>query len=237
MNKNRVPFVLSVVCIVLGFMIALQYQHHQTPDYIDSRDINELRINLQKERERTQLLLSEISKHDQLLYQYEMYTNQEDQIASIMEQELQRLRLIAGLEEMTGEGFVLLIKQREDLDFVHHFAPLIFDEDLRMIVNELNAYGAKAIAINDQRLVNTSAIRNVGERILVNTIPVVPPYEIKVIGDHSILIPALKLAGIDEYFMVVNHEVIYRPMNDLTVPAYHFDIRPKYMQPVKEGNG
>lgn len=58
----------------------------------------------------------------------------------------------------------------------------IQDADLQLVVNALWAAGAEAIAVNGQRLVSTSPIRAAGETITVNFRPLVPPYEIKVIG-------------------------------------------------------
>jgi uncharacterized protein YlxW (UPF0749 family) len=236
-TKSRVPYVLTLICIIIGFMVAIQFQANKDPQVRDSRDMNELRTNLQKERERSQFLLSEISKLDRLLYQYETSTNKEDQVTDIMEKELQRIKRISGYEDMIGKGFTILIKEmptEEEAEF--YFEPIIYDDDLRMIVNELNAYGAKAISINNQRIVSTTAIRNVGERILVNTVPVQPPYEIRVIGESSILISALKLAGLDEYFMVVNHLIEYEPREVVRVMAFNQARYPVYIQPVKEGN-
>lgn len=238
MQSSKSSSVLfTIVCLFIGFIVAIQYQTHKHPTLPDTRNINELRITLQKERDRAELLTSEISKYDQLLYQYETSVNKEDSVKEIMEEELFRIKKLAGFHHMEGEGFIIEIKQlAEDEQIEHYFEPQIYDDDLRMIVNELNAYGAKAIAINGQRMIATSSIRNVGETILVNTIPIKPPYEIAVIGDSSILIPALRLAGLDEYFMVVNHSIEYKPKDKLLVPSYNQPVRPNYLQPVKEVN-
>lgn len=217
--------------------MAIQYQTNKNPQVQDTRNMSELRVTLQKERERATLLAGEISKYDQLLYQYETSVNKEDNIQDIMEEELIRIKELAGYKSMQGEGFTIKINklaETEETDL--YFEPQVYDDDLRMIVNELNAYGAKAISINGQRIVATTSIRNVGETILVNTIPIRPPYEIKVIGDSSILIPALRLAGLDEYFMIVNHSIEYTPKEFLTVPGFNQVVKPRFMQAVKEVN-
>lgn len=219
-------------------MMAIQFQANKDTEVRDSRDINEIRIGLLKERERSQLLLLEISKYDQLLYQYETSRNKEDQVSNIMEKELQRIKRLAGFEDIVDQGFVIRIQEMEiDDNQEYIFTPLVYDDDLRMIVNELNAYGAKAIAINEQRMIASSAIRNVGERILVNTVPIKSPYEIKVIGDSSILIPALRLAGLEEYFMIVNHSIQYETKELLRIPAYTQRLDRIFLEPVKEVSG
>lgn len=237
-NRTRPSVVFTLICLTIGFMLAILFQTNQSPVIRDTRDVNELRISLQKERERSQFLLSEISKYDRLLYQYETSRNKVDQVTQIMEQEVNRIKRLAGFEDIVGKGFIVRIEQEEDRNEQDYmFTPQVYDDDLRMIVNELNAYGAKAISINEQRIVATTAIRNVGDRILVNTIPVQPPYEVKVIGDSSILIPALKLAGLNDYFRIVSHSVQFETKEFIRVPAIDQRIQPYYLEPIKEANG
>jgi uncharacterized protein YlxW (UPF0749 family) len=58
----------------------------------------------------------------------------------------------------------------------------IYDRDLQSAVNALFAAGAEAIAINDQRLVATTAVRSAGGAIQVNYDVLTSPYEITAIG-------------------------------------------------------
>ena len=57
------------------------------------------------------------------------------------------------------------------------------DRDLQAVVNALWAAGAEAVAVNDQRLTASSAIRQAGDAILVNFTPVSAPYRVQAIGD------------------------------------------------------
>ncbi|GGK15689.1 UPF0749 protein YlxX [Caldalkalibacillus thermarum] len=233
----KVVLTFTFVCFILGLMVAVQYASTSLPEERETRGLNDLRLELKKERERSQALLEEIAKYNQLLQQYERSLAQDQDPLEVMEKERLRLREMIGLEEVQGKGFIIRIEQRElEGKEAYEFDPVIYDEDLRLIVNELNAYGAEAIAINGQRIIATSAIRNVQDRILINTIPVSPPYEIKVIGDPSTLIPALKLAGLEEYFDMVSHHVTFEEKALLTVPAYSQSIEFQFLKPVKEDN-
>jgi uncharacterized protein YlxW (UPF0749 family) len=64
-------------------------------------------------------------------------------------------------------------------------AGIVLDADLQVIVNGLWSAGAEAISINGERLTALSAIRSAGQAILVDFRPLVPPYEIDVIGDPN----------------------------------------------------
>lgn len=230
-------YAFTLVCMFLGFMLAVLYSSNEQTVQGESRGLNDLRLDLQKERERQQKLLTEIRKHSSLLEQFESSTlSEQGKVpAEVLEQEKERLKRVIGLEAVTGQGFIMrLVPHLEPYPASQNTQVPIYDEDLRLIVNELNAYGAKAIAINGQRVIITTAIRNVQDKIMVNTRPISPPYEFTVIGDPSMLIPALKLAGLEEYFQVINYRVIFIEREEVTVPPYQGKISVKYLQPLKE---
>ncbi|MDP8970616.1 MAG: DUF881 domain-containing protein, partial [Actinomycetota bacterium] len=59
----------------------------------------------------------------------------------------------------------------------------IQDVDVQLGVNTLFAVGAEAVAINDERLIATTAVRSAGGSILVNYRVLTSPYVIEAIGD------------------------------------------------------
>ncbi len=94
---------------------------------------------------------------------------------------LRELRVKTGYAEKTGEGIVVRIyDEAEAVDS----PSIVHDTDIRDVVNELLASGAEGVAVGDQRLTATSAIRCTGPLIKVNDnlIPV-NPVEIKAVGD------------------------------------------------------
>ena len=62
----------------------------------------------------------------------------------------------------------------------------VLDRDIQTIVNALWSQGAEAIAVDDQRLTATSAIRAAGSAILVDYKPVTNPYTITAIGPDDL---------------------------------------------------
>jgi len=63
----------------------------------------------------------------------------------------------------------------------------VADRDLQDAVNALWDAGAEAIAINDQRLTALTAKRSAGGAILVDLLPLSPPYVVEAIGDPAAL--------------------------------------------------
>lgn len=111
--------------------------------------------------------------------------------------------------------------------------PLVIDQDLRMVVNELLVNGAKAVSLNGHRLIATSSIRNVGSSIQVDTKFIKPPYVFKALGDPETLISGLKLANIEGIFQIANKAVLMEKHDHLVIPAYQGTQTVRYMRPVK----
>ncbi len=57
------------------------------------------------------------------------------------------------------------------------------DVDLQIVVNGLWAAGAEAVAINDQRVTATTAIRSAGSAVLVDLVPLSGPYRVEALGN------------------------------------------------------
>lgn len=245
LSKNRkIAFILFIVSAIIGVMLTIQLQSNLHPRKIESRSTPELRQSLQKELEKHKSLLADISKYNQLYYQYETSLNDGESI-SVMREELARTRKLAGLVSLEGKGAVVRIVDNPtsspppvdgDLSAeggATQNSYVIDDEDLRWLVNSLFANGAKAVSLNGHRLISTTAIRNVGDSIQVDTKTIQPPYEFKALGEPDVLISGLKLEGVEENFQLANKKVVFEKHEKLMIPAYHEQRKIQYMKPVK----
>ena len=90
----------------------------------------------------------------------------------------------AGTVPLRGPGLVVSLapSTREAPSPEEAGAYQIHDTDLQLVVNELWAAGAEAVAVNDSRLVATTPIRAAGGTIVVNFRPLSPPYRVSAIG-------------------------------------------------------
>lgn len=239
-QNRKITFILTSISAIIGVMLATQLQSKQDPKVTESRSITELRTTLQKELEKHKSLLADMSKNEQLLYEYETSLNAGESI-SVMKDELERARKLAGLLKSEGEGIVVQIKDApvpttpvpSDNGQAAFPPNLVVDEDLRWLVNELFANGASAVSINGQRLISSSSIRNVGEEIQVDTKPIKPPFELKALGEPDNLLTGLKLAGVEENFQLANKLVIMDKRTHLTISAFDGNRVIQYMKPVK----
>ncbi len=141
------------------------------------------------------------------------------------------------MTDVIGQGIIITIdnppsdpNSSSEYDVVNHYHEIV------MIVNELNAAGAEAISINDQRIISISEIRNAGNAINVNNIPQTVPIVIKAIGKKSALDGALtgrygKVTELRTYYQVL---VDVKTMDEIIIPRYHGIIDLRYVRSVIE---
>ncbi|WP_261179297.1 DUF881 domain-containing protein [Anaerobacillus sp. CMMVII] len=147
---------------------------------------------------------------------------------------LNGLKERAGLTPVSGEGIIIEIKPMyTDFGYVPQQVP---PHLLRILINELNIYNAKEIAIGNQRFISTSAIRDVNGVTHVNArrIPNLP-LKVKVLAnDAEKLHHEMIVSQSVEYFAIENLSLTSTPINFTTVPGYDQSFRIRYLQPVKE---
>lgn len=129
--------------------------------------------------------------------------------------ELDRLAREAGTTTLIGPGLIVTLDDAPDAE--PGSLNRVLDRDLQAIVNELWSAGAQGIAINEQRLVETSAIRGAGDAILVNYHPLTRPYVISAVQrddplDTTAIREVLSVLAVD-YGLVSDLEV-----GDVTLP-------------------
>ena len=228
--KDKV-MIFTIVTTIIGFMLAIQFQTTKEPVVRDTRDILQLRQDLRAEKERQQELNEEIEKQLALLSQLQQKENLED----VMVEALNDLRERAGLTEVSGQGIIIDVKPlfNNEYDFIHETIPTHL---LRFLINELNIYNAKEIAVANQRIISTSAIRDVNGVTHVNSrrLPSLP-LKIKVIADDAQKLHHEMLVSQSvDYFAFENLSLTSTPINYLKLPAYEQSLRVRYLQPIKE---
>ena len=138
-----------------------------------------------------------------------------------MQKENEKLRAFAGLSEQTGAGIVVTMDDSKKDMGGDKNAYLVHAEDILKVVNELFVAGAEAVSVNGQRIVAQSGITCAGRVITENGVRVAAPFEIKAIGDASVLQAALRFPGgvvdtLSPWGIVID----IREEASVTVPAY-----------------
>jgi uncharacterized protein YlxW (UPF0749 family) len=115
------------------------------------------------------------------------------------QQRIGELEQHAGLNELEGEGLTVTLTDAPPdatalLPDVRDPRPddlVIHQQDLQAVVNALWAGGAEGIQVMDQRLISTSAVRCVGNTLILQGQLYSPPYVVTAVGDPDRLREAL----------------------------------------------
>ncbi|MER5431045.1 DUF881 domain-containing protein [Streptomyces sp. NPDC002588] len=114
---------------------------------------------------------------------------------------------------------------------------VIHQQDLQAVVNALWKGGAQGIKVMDQRLISTSAVRCVGNTLILQGRVYSPPYKIQAIGDPEKLQKALAdSSSIQNYMVYVNvYGLGWKVTEDgtVTLPGYSGTVDLHYAKPVE----
>lgn len=221
--RQNIGYICSmmVVFLVLGLIISTQTRKHieaENSGIPASRKLDELVLILKEAQSKKTDLEKQLTGLRQQMHGF----NKGSLPTGLSNLQFQKLYQIAGLTSLKGQGIVLKI---DDSGNVGKTTPdndgLVHSDDILKIINEIKASGAKAIAINNQRLVTTSEIVTAGNSIMVNQSRLTPPYTIKAIGPTDTMISALKMrGGIVEYLEVFGIKVNIEAQPDISIPPY-----------------
>ncbi|MFD5446930.1 DUF881 domain-containing protein [Streptomyces sp. NPDC003470] len=114
---------------------------------------------------------------------------------------------------------------------------VIHQQDLQAVVNALWQGGAEGIKVMDQRLISTSAVRCVGNTLILQGRVYSPPYRIQAVGNPERLKKALaESPAIQNYMVYVNVYGLGWKVEDegtATLPGYSGAVDLHYAQPVE----
>lgn len=114
---------------------------------------------------------------------------------------------------------------------------VIHQQDLQAVVNALWQGGAKGIRVMDQRLISTSAVRCVGNTLILQGRVYSPPYKITAVGDQQKLKKALAASpAIRNYQLYVQAYGLGWKVDEnrtVTLPGYSGAVDLHYAEPVE----
>jgi uncharacterized protein YlxW (UPF0749 family) len=132
-----------------------------------------------------------------------------------------------GLTELQGPGVAVTLDdapRSSNSGDVDADALVVHQQDIQAVVNAMWAGGAEGVAVQGQRLISTSAIRCVGNSVVIQGVPYPPPYRITAVGDvGSILDSIARAPAITIYLQYVARYHLGYDLEQLpsqTLPAY-----------------
>jgi uncharacterized protein YlxW (UPF0749 family) len=148
---------------------------------------------------------------------------------------IRRLEPAVGLSPLSGPGLVVTLTDAprgSDGRYPEGVEPdalVVHQQDVQSVLNGLWAGGAEAMAVQDQRLVTTSAVRCIGNTLLLVGRTYSPPFVIRAIGDPARLQAALDAEyGVrvyQQYAQAYGLGYDVRAPRTVSVPAYAGSLR------------
>ncbi len=141
--------------------------------------------------------------------------------------ELRTLEALAGATAVTGPGLQVTVTDTSAATAAGRASGAqrgtVLDRDLQLVVNDLWAAGAEAVAVGGVRLRPASTIRQAGGAMLVDNQPIFSPYGVSAVGDRSRL--QTRFVVSDAYLRLSAVAQVYgigfalAPSDSLTLPA------------------
>ncbi len=223
---------LTLVCILLGIILSWQFRSindNEKVAALENKRVEDLKtdlLNEQKKREelekRNRELVETNSKFESAKYDVDKFTE-------TLSDELKKAKMVAGLVDVKGKGVVVTLSKR---GFMY-----VDDTNVLDLVNELRASDARAISVNDERIVAMSEIREAGNYVMVNGKRLSDPFVVKAIGDQDKLFHSLKMTGgiVEKFQDTIN--ITVEKVDNVVIPKVRDDgtvIKYDLLNPVNQ---
>ena len=237
MKKGKIVMTITIgiVCFLLTMIIFMQFKV--------VRETEETNIDTMQEAELRQELANWKSKYDETkerydeisatLESYKEETSSDSQTKETLEAELENLELQLGKTDVEGEGVIITLSEKleDELEEDEQIIS-IKAEDLVYIVNYLKDSGAEAISINDERIVNTTDIADVGDAVKINSKYLrTDTYTIKAIGNSSYLESSIfGKGGYAEQLSTTGIKTEIEKLDKVEISKYNGEFEIKYIE-------
>lgn len=184
---------VTIPAVVFGLLVAAQWSTFAAPGsrdvgirYIDP--LSETVARLQTEQTGLKAQLADArSKLDELQRAGSAQSGSEKELAA----QIEDLRASAGLTEVSGEGVLVTIDATRPTTGAAEERRPCFAPDLTDVVNAAWRGGARAAAINGERIVASSSVYCVGGTIVVNGSIVSAPFTVSAVGPSAAILAVL----------------------------------------------
>lgn len=214
-----------LACAVLGFLLVTQVRAGERLgerlDVEREEDLAQLLADLSAQSD---LLQSEITDLRLTLFAFADSAEQEELALTSLQSRLAQLRILAGTAVAAGQGVRMTVTDP---------GAVVTQELLVDTVQELRDAGAEAIAVNDVRLVASSAFTTRNGRLLADGTPLTAPYEIAAVGPAQTIAQALAIPGgaVDSLESLPQVTTTVEQLTDVTVPARDAPVPFVYGEP------
>lgn len=221
---GRAAFAITVALLAVMLVISARADTAPAPSRTGRRvQLVEL---IRAEQRRTQELRATAADLGKQVAAFEgMDSSGEAEVATLQDR-IDRVGAAAGMLALRGPGVVATLtdSRLEEAPSGNLNDLVVHEQDLQGVINGLWAGGAEAVSVNGQRVLSTTAIRCVGNTLLLHGAVYSPPYVIQAVGDAPALQAALDRDPAVQRFRVAarQYKLGFAVVVDdtLEIPAY-----------------
>ena len=178
---------LLPAAVLFGFLVATQWSTLVSQD-VAIRYIDPLSGTVDRLQGEQTSLKTELSDLRSKLDEIQRTASTQSGTVKDLQSRIDDLKASAGLTEVRGEGVIVTIDAVRTAGSKDQERQVCLAPDLTDIVNAAWHGGARAVAINSERLVASSSVYCVGATIVVNGTIVSAPFAVSAVGQASSLL-------------------------------------------------
>lgn len=228
-EKSILSISIGCVALILTMIMFTQFKTIENTDIvaIETMRETELRAELAQWKAKYAEIETKLVDTNSRINEYKTQMATENNATELLKQEKEDAEKTLGYTDVYGQGIIITLEDNnyEKIERI----------DLISLVNELKLAGAEAISINDERIVSSTDIAFVNDRIiLVNGNRIAGPYIVKVIGDKKYLESAITIKGgyLDE-IKEIEKTISYTVEDEIVIGKYDDKMHLDYVK-VKE---
>lgn len=222
-GKRTLYITIFFICVMFFSVISMQFKTARETNITDIQNMNEDElkkeiISLQNKIEQVNDKLIETNSKIQ---EYEEALSKGRATSDVIEKEHKETLMLAGLTDVEGEGIILKLEDNEEEQ--------ITSNHLLNLVNELKYAGAEAISINGNRITNYTDIVDVNYVIMIDGIKLSSPYEVKAIGNQTVLSSTLNSKdGFIKTYKETGVTITMNEEKNVKIQKYNKELKLKY---------
>ncbi|GAB6088352.1 DUF881 domain-containing protein [Alkaliphilus crotonatoxidans] len=224
MKDVKGKIALGILCGILGLIISMQLKTIRITtggDLLSPQRAQQLTAELRSLKQEKEVLNQNLTELEKRLKEYEISEADENTIIRNLQSDLERYQILTGYRTLEGPGVIVTLEDHPSDNPAEGSYLLYNYNEILDIINKLNASGAEAISINDQRYTATTEIYyTTNNGLQVNGVPITLPIQIKAIGN-----PESMEAGLNMRFGVVwlirennQFRINVKKQNQITIP-------------------
>lgn len=234
---NSWRWLVPIVCLVAGFIFATSAHDSRGTDLRPPGTAN-LRDLVGSAEARVRALDAQFAALERQVTAATRAAGRTDGVVGRLQARTAPLRMPGGLSALHGPGLIVVLDDASPSSANAAIASgvdpnqlVVHQSDLQAVVNALWAGGAEAMSIAGQRVVATSAVRCVGNTLLLNGEVFSPPFRVEAIGPARAMTAALgQSKGVKWFQQAAEYYGLGWTVEaaPVEVPAYTGSIRLRY---------